>query len=53
MDLVLEFKQCDDFENAFVCPVFNSQDQTMRHYTNYILETKVMRSANKCIRKTF
>lgn len=41
MDIVLEFRQCDDYENIFMCPIYGSQDHVMKKYTDHILSTKV------------
>lgn len=41
MDIVLEFRQCDDFENVFMYPMFESQDVEMKNYSDHILKTKV------------
>jgi len=41
MDIVLEFRQSDDFENVFMYPVYDSQDAEMENYCDYILKTKV------------
>lgn len=47
MDIALEFKQSDDFENAFMCPVYDGQDSVMKSYTEHILTTKVLDSKLK------
>lgn len=41
MNIVLEFRQCDDYENVFMCPIYSSQDHVMKKYTEHILSSKV------------
>jgi len=41
MDIVFEFRQCDDFENVFMYPLYDSQDTEMENYSNHILKIKV------------
>jgi len=41
MDIVLEFRQSDDFENVFMYSVYDSQDVEMGNYSDHIIKTKV------------
>lgn len=42
MGMVLEFRQYDEFDNVFVCPVYNSrEDYTMNDYVEYVLKLEV------------
>lgn len=41
MDIVLEFRQGDDFEDVSMFPVYDSQDAEMSNYSDHILKTKV------------
>lgn len=41
MDIVLEYKHRDDFENVLLCPVNSNQDGTMKNVVEHILNTKV------------
>jgi len=41
IQIVLEFKNCDDFEKIVMCPVYESQDQAMKNYAEHILQTYV------------
>ncbi|XP_060836307.1 fatty acid synthase-like [Rhopalosiphum padi] len=40
MDIVLEFRQSDDFENVFMYSVYDSQDVEMGNYSDHIIKTK-------------
>lgn len=44
MDIVLENKHRDDFENTLLCPVNSSQDGMMKTFVEHILKTKVQRT---------
>lgn len=41
MDIVLEFRQSDDFENVFMYQMYDSRDAEMENYSDHILKTKV------------
>ncbi|XP_022162608.1 fatty acid synthase-like [Myzus persicae] len=40
MDIVLEFRQSDDFENVFMYQMYDSRDAEMENYSDHILKTK-------------
>lgn len=42
VSMALEFRQCDDFENVFMCPVYDSEDRAMKNYAEHILKIKVL-----------
>lgn len=44
MDIVLEYKCRDDFENALLCPVNSNRDGTMKTFVEHILKTKVQQA---------
>lgn len=42
VDVVLEFRQHDNFENVFACPIHNGRDDcSINGYVEHILKTKV------------
>ncbi|XP_025423656.1 fatty acid synthase-like [Sipha flava] len=40
IEIILEFRKNDHTENICVCPVYDSEDQTMETFTQHILKTK-------------
>ncbi|XP_025202615.1 fatty acid synthase-like [Melanaphis sacchari] len=41
MDIVLEFRQSNNFENVFMYPIYDGPDVEMRNYSDHILKTHI------------